>query len=117
MGQDRMEKCATTSQIQRCVQPLCVCVLFDLLLLLVVCQLRHAHFVGMSCDQAFVRLRLAMLCGPFSKFPVHAATQSVYEKLGHAEVVQVSVSGNPTSNPKAGQEFRMFADTYFRQFR
>jgi hypothetical protein len=43
--------------------------------------------------------------------------QSVYEKLGHAEVVQVSVSGNPGSNPQAAQEFRSFADTYFKQFR
>lgn len=45
------------------------------------------------------------------------ALQTVYEKLGHAEVVQVSVDGNPASNPKAAQEFRAFADTYFSQFK
>ena len=41
----------------------------------------------------------------------------MYEKLGHAEVVQVSVDGNPSSDPKAAQEFRSFADTYFKQFK
>jgi hypothetical protein len=37
----------------------------------------------------------------------------VYEKLGHAEVVQLDISAEPQA---AQQEFRRFAQTYFKQF-
>eukprot|EP00195_Chlamydomonas_chlamydogama_P012112 CAMPEP_0202897334 /NCGR_PEP_ID=MMETSP1392-20130828/6121_1 /ASSEMBLY_ACC=CAM_ASM_000868 /TAXON_ID=225041 /ORGANISM="Chlamydomonas chlamydogama, Strain SAG 11-48b" /LENGTH=296 /DNA_ID=CAMNT_0049582943 /DNA_START=108 /DNA_END=999 /DNA_ORIENTATION=- len=40
--------------------------------------------------------------------------RTVYEKLGHAEVVQLNISGDVGD---ARQEFRRFADTYFNQFR
>ena len=54
---------------------------------------------------------------PWTRINTPMDSQTVYEKLGHAEVVQVSVDGNPASNPKAAQEFRAFADTYFSQFK
>mmetsp|Transcript_10268 Transcript_10268/g.25555 ORF Transcript_10268/g.25555 Transcript_10268/m.25555 type:complete len:315 (-) Transcript_10268:124-1068(-) len=41
--------------------------------------------------------------------------RTVYERLGHAEVVQLALSTDSTD--KATQEFRTFADTYFKQFR
>lgn len=41
--------------------------------------------------------------------------QTVYEKLGHAEVVQVALSDDsPATRDK---EMKKFADTYFKQFR
>lgn len=42
------------------------------------------------------------------------AVQTVYEKLGHAEVVAVDLSAESI---RAEKEFRKFADTYFKQFR
>lgn len=39
--------------------------------------------------------------------------RTVYEKLGHAEVVQLNLS---SSSDAAVQEFRTFADVYFKQF-
>lgn len=41
---------------------------------------------------------------------------TVYESLGHAEVVQVNLS-KAASNERAKQEFKSFADAYFTQFR
>ena len=38
---------------------------------------------------------------------------SVYEKLGHAEVVQLELAGAAS---EAEQQMRAFADTYFSQF-
>ncbi|KAJ9520188.1 hypothetical protein QJQ45_030107, partial [Haematococcus lacustris] len=46
--------------------------------------------------------------------PDAASPQTVYEKLGHAEVVKVQLS--PEAQQQQ-QEFRRFADTYFKQFR
>lgn len=45
--------------------------------------------------------------------PPPSPHRTIYEKLGHAEVVQVDISQEPA---KAEQEFRMFAKTYFKQF-
>ncbi|KIY93771.1 hypothetical protein MNEG_14190 [Monoraphidium neglectum] len=40
--------------------------------------------------------------------------RTIYEKLGHAEVVQVALTQSDEEQQR--QEFRTFADTYFRQF-
>lgn len=40
--------------------------------------------------------------------------QSVYERLGHAEVVRVDLT--PNASPETSRsEFQMFADTYFQK--
>jgi len=41
--------------------------------------------------------------------------RTVYESLGHAEVVKVNIDGSASQDTQT--QFRMFADTYFSQFR
>ncbi|KAF5843306.1 hypothetical protein DUNSADRAFT_108 [Dunaliella salina] len=73
---------------------------------------------GMGEATAVVGYAGGRQAGPDGKVCYYIADpKSVYEKLGHAEVVQVSVDGDPSTSPKAAQEFRRFADTYFNQFR
>ena len=41
--------------------------------------------------------------------------RTVYERLGHAEVVKVDIEASDP--PEVSKEFRTFAKTYFSQFR
>lgn len=45
------------------------------------------------------------------------AAQTQYERLGHAEVVQLALSAPPSDTAAAEKEFRAFAETYFKQFK
>lgn len=55
-----------------------------------------------------------MVAGPGGKVCYYYGPgDTVYEKLGHAEVVQLELQGGA---PQAEQQMRAFADTYFGQF-
>lgn len=55
-----------------------------------------------------------LLAGPGGKVCYYyGPSATVYEKLGHAEVVQLELQGGAG---EAEQQMRAFADTYFSQF-
>ncbi len=77
---------------------------------------RPAHRPEHRPAPAQARRLTCHMCSPFPA--VHglcfSPLQTVYEKLGHAEVVQVSLKG--PDDTQRQEEFRRFAKTYFQQF-